>query len=139
MISSLENPVVFSVHYGDDEVVNTTADKGPIVFDAVTFNAGGGNYSNTTGSYTAPADGTYAFFLTVQRIDPYLDSCLQATLMVNGHWTDCAVSACPPGYSTSSNTCMMYLHKGQHVFAQGYTNHQIFGHIHTTFSSLKLV
>ncbi|XP_076468196.1 uncharacterized protein LOC143299010 [Babylonia areolata] len=139
-VSTLEQPIAFQVSFHDDNVTTKMADRGPVLFDNVQYKTGLGDFSNSTGWYTAPSDGTYAFFLTVQRLDSRADVCLEVTLQQSGQqWSGCVVSACPPGHSAASNMCLVHLRQGDAIHAHSLITHQILGNVHTTLSGFKIL
>ena len=74
----------------------------------------------------------------MQRIDPTLNKCLDATIMKNTNGWLATVYACPPGYTVSSNMATVLLRAGDKVHVQTRDSAQIFGYVHTTFTGLKL-
>ena len=65
----VETPVAFTVRFNDDDVGNHTAHARPgpkLLFDRVQYQTGGTNYNTSTGEFTAPVKGAYAFFVTVR-------------------------------------------------------------------------
>ena len=76
--------------------------------------------------------------LQMQRNDPTRNDCLEATIMKNTNSWLATVSACPSGYTSSSNMAVSWLRAGDKVHVQTVDGAEIFGHTHTTFSGMKL-
>ncbi|XP_070196634.1 C1q-related factor-like [Littorina saxatilis] len=141
-IKILESTVAFTVRFRNDSVGSHT---GPVhhchvlKFDVIEYENGGQNYNTSTGLFTAPVSGTYAFFVTITRNDPDHNHCVEATISKNqGKVQLTTAAACPPGYTSGSNMAVTYLDKGNTVRIETQQWRQIFGHTHTTFSGIKI-
>ena len=108
-----------------------------IVFDRIISNIGGA-YHSTTGIFTAPASGIYAFNMALM-VSPgdreYLD------IVKDGHGVMGIYSKASgaPHYVSSSRTVTLALNKGNEVWIRtstspGHGTGQIHGNGYTTFS-----
>ncbi|XP_076447127.1 uncharacterized protein LOC143284309 [Babylonia areolata] len=140
-VAVLEQPIAFTAQFTNDSVGNQVVQAGRsqhLVFDLVKHQTGGDNYNKTTGIFTAPTTGTYAFFVTVQRNNPDEDMCLEASVMKNSYSLITTATACPPGFSAASNTGVTWLRAGDKVYVATKNSGSVLGFVHTTFSGMKL-
>ncbi|KAL3854177.1 hypothetical protein ACJMK2_013455 [Sinanodonta woodiana] len=87
-----------------------------IKFDHVITNEGSA-YDSSTGTFTAPVTGVYAFYLTVTNIPQYSASLVLAK---NGNRLTSVLAHGTPtsGFQTSTIATMVTLHNGEQVWAQ---------------------
>ncbi|XP_061176145.1 complement C1q-like protein 2 [Saccostrea echinata] len=107
--------------------VSSTWNKGVLIFPRVISNAGGG-YNPSTGVFTAPTTGHYAFFANVQS---YGSSSIFADIVLNGlsKVRTVASSNGNESYEAGPNMVVLALQRGDRVWVRrhsgaGYVSHQ---------------
>lgn len=107
-----------------------------LVFPHVVTNNGNG-YNPSTGKFTAPTDGTYVFFVTVNSNGAntvYLD------IVLNGSKKVRTMSFNSANYMTGTNMAVLQLYTGNYVWVSRYSGKSYFSHgvPITTFSGFLL-
>lgn len=91
-----------------------------LVFPKIIFNTGGG-YNPTTGMFTAPVDGHYVFFVSVQS---YYTKDIRVDIVLNGE-SKVRTMAYDSGdneqYETGVNLVVLRLNQGDKVWVKRYT------------------
>nr|KAG5706345.1 hypothetical protein BaRGS_033106 [Batillaria attramentaria] len=122
------------------KVVFTTSDihglgVGQILkFDRVLYNVGNG-YDPTTGYFTAPSAGTYAFYNRVMVHAAPGD--LIQTAMYKGNILLAYADACCHAEDSGTTMVTMHLSKGETVHIQVHSGNRFWGD-HTIFTGFKL-
>ena len=118
------NNVLFHAEGGPNTVSNAT-----IVFTNRTYNVGGG-YNNSTGKFTPPIAGYYAFYFQVYRNDDQSDANASFYYTPSGgssqqHSEARLKSAGAAGYAVLNSHMIMYMNLGDtmHVYAGAPTIH----------------
>uniref|UniRef100_K1PZ60 Caprin-2 n=1 Tax=Magallana gigas TaxID=29159 RepID=K1PZ60_MAGGI len=105
-------------------------------FDHVITNNGNG-YSPSTGKFTAPTDGTYVFFVTVNM---YIKNYLYLDIVHNDRSKVRTMSHQSASFQTGTNMAVLQLIKGDSVWVSRYTGHGYYSESVpiTTFSGFHL-
>lgn len=133
-IAAVQQPVTFSASFTSSDVEKIT-EGATLQFDQVVFNTGGG-YDPSTGVFTAPTAGQYAFYLhmTLNVNNP---QALKADIY-KGHTLLLRVAVCCGGVDAGSNMTTVNLEKGETVHVRLVTEDKLLGAFHSSFTGLKL-
>lgn len=130
----LSTPVAFSVRFLTDNRPLTT--HSTLMFDYVLYNAGNG-YDPTTGLFTAPVSGTYAFFLAAmssnQHAPIYLSIVKQGNIL-----DEVFAEGTTDNYDQGSTQTVVHVSAGEKVWARQESGDEVRGGAWTVFTGFLL-
>ena len=127
--------VVFHAYHSTDPF--SVASQGTMVYDAVTTNIGNA-YDKQTGIFTAPAAGTYVFFINCMSVD---SSTEESYILVDGSAVGSCYSSKPRAMTSEQGGTLTTVHltAGQRVWVRILQNAEnVRGYRWNTFSGFLL-